>query len=162
MITNYMSPLEFIVTVKGLPNVEFFTQRATIPSISLVPVERANPFKTLYEPGDRITYSELNLSFIVDEQMNNYIEVLNWMKGVTFAENFDQYKNVNEDGGGIVSDISVVVKNSHKNPSIVVDYFDCFPISLSEIQLDTTQQDLTYPEATVVFQYNYFDIKQID
>jgi hypothetical protein len=161
MITNYFSPLEFVVTVKRLPNVQFFTQRATIPSVTKQPIDKPTPFKVLYETGDVVTYSELNLSFIVDEQMNNYIEVFNWIKGLTFPENFDQFKNLAESEDGLRSDISVIVKNSNKNPSIVIDYYDCFPISLSEVLLDTTQSDIIYPEATVTFQYNYFSISQI-
>jgi hypothetical protein len=161
MITNYLSPLEFIVTVKRLPNVQFFTQRATIPSVTKQPIDKPTPFKTLYETGDLIRYSELNLTFIVDEQMNNYIEVFNWIKGLTFPENFNQFKNLSESDEGLRSDISIVVKNSNKNPSIVIDYYDCFPISLSEVLLDTTQSDIIYPEATVTFQYNYFSIAQV-
>lgn len=162
MITNYLSPLEFVVTVKRLPHVQFFTQRATIPSVNLQPIEKPTPFKALFEPGDSIVYSDLNLSFIVDEQMNNYIEVFNWLKGLSFPESFNQYKNLQESEEGIKSDISIVVKNSHKNPSLLINYYSCFPTSLSEIQLDTTQSDVVYPEATVVFQYNYFTIEKID
>jgi hypothetical protein len=160
MITNYFSPLEFVVTVKRLPNVQFFTQRATIPSVTKQPIDKPTPFKTIFETGDRISYSELNLTFIVDEKMNNYIEVFNWMKGLTFPENFDQYKKLAESEEGLRSDISIVVMNSNKNPSISIDYYDCFPISLSEVLLDTTQNDIIYPEATVTFQYNYFSISQ--
>lgn len=162
MITNYLSPLEFVVTVKRLPNVQFFTQRATIPSVNIQAIDKPTPFKTIFETGDRINYSELNLSFIVDEDMNNYIEVFNWMKGLSFPENFNQYKNLKESENGLKSDISIVIMNSHKNPSISVDYYDCFPISLSEVLLDTTQNDIIYPEATATFQYNYFSITQID
>ena len=161
MITNYLSPLEFVVSVKRLPHVQFFTQRASIPSVSKQAIEKPTPFKTLYETGDLIRYSELNLTFIIDEHMNNYIEVFNWIKGLTFPENFDQFKKLSESEEGLRSDISIVVKNSSKNPSIIIEYYDCIPISLSEVLLDTTQSDVIYPEATVTFQYNNFSIKQV-
>lgn len=160
MITNYLSPLEFIVTVKRLPHVQFFTQRTSIPAISLQPVDTPTPFKTIYETGS-VSYSELNLSFIVDENMSNYIEVFNWIRGIGFPQNFDQYKNV-KNREGIRSDISIVVMNSHKNPNIEINFIDCFPTSLSEVVLDTTQTDLVYPEATVSFQYNSYNINVIN
>jgi hypothetical protein len=147
--------------VKRLPHVQFFTQRASIPSVSKQAIEKPTPFKTLYETGDLIRYSELNLTFIIDEHMNNYIEVFNWIKGLTFPENFDQFKKLSESEEGLRSDISIVVKNSSKNPSIIIEYYDCIPISLSEVLLDTTQSDVIYPEATVTFQYNNFSIKQV-
>jgi hypothetical protein len=161
MINNYLSPLEFIVTVKRLPHVEFFTQRTSIPNISVSPIEHPTPFKPTFETGDRLNYSDLNLSFIINEDMSNYIEIFNWIKGYAFPENFDQYRNLANSQDGIKSDISVKILNSHKNQSILINYRDCFPIDLSDVVLDTTQNDVLYPEATATFRYNYFDIETI-
>lgn len=161
MITNYFSPLEFIVSVKRLPNVEFFTQRTQIPGVSASPVEKPNPFNVMFETPDKLRYDNLNFSFIIDEKMNNYLEIYNWIKGITFPQNFDQFKAINESKEGRFSDISVLVLNSSKNPSINITYKNCFPISLSEVVLDTTSPDLIYPEATVTFQYDYYEIEQI-
>lgn len=161
MITNYFSPLEFIVTVKRLPHIEFFTQRTQIPTISASPVEKPTPFNMMYETPDKLRYDNFNFSFIIDEKMNNYIEVYNWIKGITFPQNYGQFKEINESKEGRFSDISVLILNSSKNPSINITYKNCFPISLSEINLDTTQTDVIYPEATVTFQYDYYEIEQI-
>jgi hypothetical protein len=161
MITNYFSPLEFIVTVKRLPHIEFFTQRTQIPSVSATPVEKPTPFNIMYETPDKLRYENFNFSFIIDEKMNNYLEIYNWIKGITFPQNYGQFKEINESKEGRFSDISVLVLNSNKNPSINVTYRNCFPISLSEITLDTTSSDLIYPEATVTFQYDYYEIEQL-
>lgn len=161
MITNYLSPLEFVVSVKRLPNVQFFTQKASIPSLNINPVDRATPFKMLHETGDKLTYGELNLSFIIDEKMNNYLEIYNWMLGIAFPEEFDQYKNLKESEYGTRSDISIIVMNSHKNPNIEVSFKDCFPISLGDVMLDTTSTDVQYPEASVTFIHNGYTIKQL-
>jgi hypothetical protein len=161
MITNYLSPLEFIVIVKRLPNVQFYTQRTIIPNISVAPIEYSTPFKPVYQTGDRLQYSELNFTFILNEDMSNYIEIYDWMKGTSFPENFNQYKQLEESNNGIKSDISIKILNSNKNPTIQVDYYDCFPTDLSEITLDTTQTDVVYPEATATFRYNYFAITKL-
>lgn len=161
MITNYFSPLEFIVTVKRLPYIEFFTQRTEIPGVSAIPIEKPNPFNKTYETPDKLTYNNFEFSFIIDEKMNNYIEVYNWIKGITAPQNFGQFKEINESEEGRFSDISVLVLNSNKNPSIAINYKNCFPISLSEVSLDTTSPDIVYPQATVTFQYDYFEIEQV-
>lgn len=161
MITNYLSPLEFVVSVKRMPNVQFFTQRTSIPAISINPIERPTPFKPVHETGDRLTYSELNLSFIIDEKMNNYIEVFNWIHAISFPDNFDQYKNLEESEYSLRSDISIVVMNSHKNPNLEIAFKDCFPINLGEVSLDTTSSDVVYPEANVTFSYNSYTITQL-
>lgn len=158
MITNFFTPLEFQVTVKRMPNVEFFVQRTSIPSVNGNPAIMPTPFNKLNFTPDKLEYSPLELTFIVDENMNNYIEVLNWIKGTTFPERYEQYKNLSTSKDGISSDITILVLNSHKNPSIKIDFSSCIPISLSEIVLDTTQTDVVYPEATLVLAYNYFDV----
>lgn len=161
MITNYLSPLEFVVSVKRLPNVQFFTQKASIPSLSINPIDRATPFKLLHETGDKLTYGELSLSFIIDEKMNNYIEIYNWMQGIAFPEKFEQYKNLEESEYGIRSDISIIIMNSHKNPNIEVSFKDCFPTNLGDVMLDTTSTDVQYPEASVTFIHNGYTLKQL-
>ena len=161
MIPNFMSPLEFVVSVKRLPNVQFFTQSVNIPGVSLQFIEQPNPFKPIPVPGDKISYGDLPLSFIIDESMNNYIEVFNWMKGITFPDNYDQYKDLKNSEYGILTDISIVVMNSHKNPNIEIQFQDCFPVSLSDVTLDTTQTDIVYPQATVTFTFKSFTITQL-
>lgn len=161
MITNYFSPLEFIVSVKRLPHIEFFTQRTQIPGVSATPVAKPTPFNIMYETPDKLTYNNFDFSFIIDEKMNNYIEVYNWIKGITFPQNYGQFKEINESKEGRFSDITVLVLNSSKNPSINITYKNCFPIGLSEVTLDTTSSDLIYPEATVTFQYDYYTIEQV-
>lgn len=158
MITNYLSPLEFRILVQRLPNVSFFTQRVSIPDVSATGTDQPTPFNRAYQQPNSLTYSTLDLNFILDEEMENYIEIFNWLKGITFPENYDQYTRQKDSKFGLYSDITVTILNSHKNPKIEFTYKNCFPISLSSVRMDTTQPDITYPEATVTFQYDYFDI----
>lgn len=157
MITNYLSPLEFEVAIKRLPNVEFTTQKVELPGVSANPVDMANSFNRSFQSPDKLSYEEFNLSFIIDEKMNNYIEVFRWLKGMTDPEGNGEYAELLK-GDGVFSDISVTVLNSLKNPSIEYRFINCMPINLSGIGLDTTNSDVAYPEATVSFRYDYFDI----
>lgn len=158
MITNYLSPLEFEVSVKRLPNIEFFVQKTSIPSITATAPEMASPMNRIYQTPDKLTYGDFSLSFIVDEKMENYLEIFNWMVSLTAPQEYGQYKKLRDSEDGLISDISILLKNSHKNPNLVISYKNCFPISLDAVELDTTQQDVTYPEATVTFQYDFFTI----
>lgn len=162
MITNFFTPLEFLVTITRLPNVEFYTQRATIPGISATPIRHPTMFNAIYETPDELTYNDFDFSFIIDENMNNFLEVFNWMTSITGPKNFDQFRKLKESKEGIISDISLIVLNSNKNSSIKVNFKNCFPISLSEITLDTTQSDVQYPTATVTFQYDYYEIEKVN
>ena len=156
MITNYLSPVSFVVSVERLPNVEFFTQKAVIPGLSMTPTTQPTPLKTLYNIPDRLEYQELDLSFIIDESMKNYNEILTWMEGLGTPDSSDQYKNLKETKFADRSDITLLIQNSNRNPNLKFTFKDCFPINLSSISLDVTQQDVFYPECTVTFRHNGF------
>lgn len=158
MITNYFSPLEFQVSISRLPNVEFFVQKAVIPGVSGNPAIMPTPFNKLNITPDKLQYNPLELTFIIDEAMSNYMEVMKWLKANTFPERYKQYKDQADAGDKTESDITIIALNSHKNPIIKVTFINCAPVSLSDVILDTTRSDLDYPEATVVFSYDYFDI----
>ena len=162
MITNYLSPLEFQVTVKRLPEVEFFTQALEIPSLTTAGLVVDKPFNYTHITPNKVSYSNLNLSFIVDESMKNYKSVMDWITGVSFPQNYNQFKNVKDSEEGLTSDISIIMLNSNKNPNIIVNFIECFPISLSPIRLDTTAQQLIYPTAIASFTYTYFTIEQFN
>jgi hypothetical protein len=161
IVPNYFSPLEFRVTIKRLPNVEFFTQRSSIPSISTNPIQQPTRFNPIFRTPDQVSFSNLDLTFIVDEDMNNYTEIFDWMIASAFPNNHEQFKSIKDSEDGLFSDVSILVMNSKKNSNIQIDYINCFPISLSDVQLNTTDQDVTYPEATATFQYDTFSIKRL-
>jgi len=159
--TNYLQNIEFQVTVEKLPHVEFFVQKLNIPGITMNSVETPTPFNKIYQVGDKLSYSELILTFILDEDMKTYLEVFNWITSSTAPQSFDQYRGSPKDRGALFTDITIMVLNSHKNLNLSFDFKNCFPVGLGEVSLDTTQTDLTYPECTVNFQYDYFTIQKI-
>jgi len=161
MITNYLSPLEFRVVIKRLPAVEFFIQRAMLPSISGQPTETLNPFNRTFNVPDKLNFSPLDLTFIIDENMQNYLEIRNWLNDITAPRDFEEYKRISSSEEGVESDITIQILNSNKNLNLKASFINCFPISLSDVMLDTTQQDVTYPEATATFQYESFSIEKI-
>lgn len=154
MITNYLSTGGFQVSIKRLPGTEFYTQKASIPGVSSNPTKGVTPLNPYFEPGDDLTYEDLNLEFIIDEDMNNYIDILDWIKSNTSPETSTQYKKE----GKTKSQISIIVLNSAKRPVVEITYYDCFPISLSEITLDSNNSDVQYAKANAVFKYNYKDV----
>ena len=162
MQTNYLSPTSFQVSVGRIPNVEFFVQRANIPALTGNPVELSSPLQSYYSHQDRISYSDFDLSFVVDENMDNYLEIAKWMEGLGSPRESDQYKDlVGPEGDGAVSDITVIIHNSNKRPSIRMQLKNCFPVSISSVPLNIVSADIVYPEVTVTFRYDDFTIEKI-
>lgn len=161
MITNYLSTGGFDIKVSRLPNVEFFAQKLLLPGVSANPVETNTPLRAMYNVPDRLRFADLDLTFIIDENMENYREIFAWMEGLGSPTTLNQYKLLEESAEGLTSDISIILLNSHKNPNIRFDFINCFPIGLTPISFDISQQDVQYAEGTVTIRYDAFSITKM-
>lgn len=162
---NYLSPLVFQFQIKRAPNVNFFVQAVTLPGVSLDAVDTFNPFVTLPYTGDHITYETLSLNFKVNEDLSNWTEIYEWIRDTGFPESYDQHARISSQstmsGGGLKSDISLLIANSNKNLQFEVYFKDAFPVFLSSLQFDATSQDLQYLDATCSFRYTSYDIRNL-
>ena len=161
IINNYLSPASFTVSIDRMPNVEFFAQGISIPGVSGTPIAMATPLRTMYQPQDQLNYDDLTIQFIVDEQMNNYKEVLRWMEGLGAPESTKQYADYDKGNATLASDISVVITNSHKNPNIKFTFKEAFPVTLGGIELNVNTQDIAYATCDVTMRYESFIFETI-
>lgn len=162
---NFLSPLNFRFQIKKAPHVNFFIQKVNIPAINIPDVVTPNPFVRIPFSGEHITYQDLNITFKVDEDLENYLELHNWLKGLGKPQNYEQYREIEQKpiytGEGIVSDISITILSSTKLANYEVIYVDAFPVSLSGINFNTVDTDVNYLEASATFKYTYYNIEKI-
>jgi hypothetical protein len=123
--------------------------------------QQPSPLLNIYQTPDRIEYSELDISFLIDEDMTNYEEILRWLEGMGAPVNSNQRLNMQNSKYGFKSDITVIIENTSRNPNIEFTFTDCFPVSLSGLTLDVTDNDITYPECSVTFRYTNMNFKRI-
>jgi len=159
IINNYLSPTNFTISIERLPNVEFFTQKLTIPDITATAQTISNPLSNIYEYGDRLDYGELQTTMIVDEDMNNYKEILDWIQGYSAPETSTQNKL--REKIGFESDLICTITNSHKNPHVRFTFKNCFPIGLGGVSLDVNNTDVAYATTNVSWRYDTFIMEQI-
>ena len=161
---NFLSPVGFKFTLSKEPKVAFFCNSARIPEITLSLVQQPTYLKDLDIPGGKLQYGDLILRFLVDEDMNNYMAVHNWLTGLGFPETTKQYKDLitNEDNildpKKAFSDGSLYILDSSYNTSAVVKFKDLFPVSLSSLEFNSTQTDIQYFTADVSFKYTVYTI----
>jgi hypothetical protein len=82
------------------------------------------------------------------------------MSGLAPTNNFDQY-NTLIDGDGQFSDASLIILNSKGNSKVEFKFTDLFPVSLSAIQMTTTNSTTEYVTTTIGFRYTTFEIVDI-
>jgi hypothetical protein len=179
---DYASPTQFRFGVHQLPKVEFFTVSANLPGIAGGVVTQATPFKDIPTMGDKLTYENLSISFIVDEYLENYISLHNWMIGIGFPEKRDQFRtfrdvtsNTPAAGGtptvdrigkatadrSMYSDAFLQILSNKNNPIVEVNFENVFPISLGALDFSQNATDVEYMIATAEFAYQIYEIKTL-
>ena len=94
---NFLSPTGFKFGLKRSPGVAFFCNQANIPSLDLGIAVQPSYLKDIDRPGDKITFGDLNLRFLVDEDLVNYMEIQNWIRGLGFPESLDQFQELKDE-----------------------------------------------------------------
>jgi hypothetical protein len=162
---NFLNPMGFQFSIKRAPYIQFFIQKIILPGLTLQPTHYPNPFINIPESGEHISFNPLTIQFKVDENLTNYKEVHNWLYGLGKPESFKEYRHLSEKpqflGFGLKSDISLLIQTGIKNPNINIVFVDAFPISLSDIQFDTTPTDIMYVSVSATFKYTYYEIHMI-
>lgn len=162
---NFLSPISFKFAIKKTPNVNYFVQKLTIPSMSLHSPNQPSPFTTIPKPGDHLDFQDLMVTFKVDEDLQNYMEIYTWMVQMARSRDYDQYKTIQNQnpmsGEGIFSDIEVDILSSKRRANYAVVFEDAFPVSLGDITFDTTLEDVNYVTADVTFKYKLYTIQKI-
>ncbi len=121
--------------------------------------------KDLDIPGDKISYGDLTLKFLVDEDMVNYMSIHNWITGLGFPETTEQYRDLiqdqynTQDPKKAFSDGTLYILDSNFNTNATVKFKDLFPVSLSSLEFDSTKTDVQYFTAEVTFKYTVYNIK---
>tara|TARA_Y100001938_G_scaffold89616_1_gene122752 strand:+ start:2932 stop:3591 length:660 start_codon:yes stop_codon:yes gene_type:complete len=181
---DYASPTQFKFSVVKIPKVEYFVTSVNIPGITLSSSVYPTRFKDIPQAGEKLTYESLSLSFLVDENLENYREIHGWLVGLGFPSKHQEFtdllsvgqdrfpisqlssssgqdsgkspKNPLQSQGPTLSDATLIVLTSKNNPVVEVRFKDLFPTSLTGLTYDQQQQDISYLTATVSFEYlNY-------
>ena len=161
---NFLSPLNFKFQLKRAPHINFFIQTVNIPGLSLQEIDVNNPLIRVPYAGDHLMYDELDISFRVDEDLQNYMEMHQWIRSLG-KRSFQEYATIKNQpkysGLGLYSDIILTILKSNKNPNYSIVFQDAFPISLSGIVFNTTMEDVSYLEASAKFRYTTYDITKV-
>lgn len=164
---NFLSPVGFKFTLAKEPKVNFFCNSARIPEITLNILQQPTYLKDLDIPGGKLQYGDLNLRFLVDEDLVNYMAIHNWLTGLGFPESTQDYRDLltNEDDltqpldpKRAFSDGSLYILDSNFNTNAIVKFKDLFPVSLTSLEFDSTQTDIQYFTAEVSFKYTVYNI----
>lgn len=156
---NYLQPtgFKFVIDRRNYPNLEFFAQSVTHPDASVAPLDVS--FKNISAiplAGDKISYGDLSLEVILDEDMESYKEFHRWLERIVNEGNIDE---TNDTQVATTADITLLVMSSHNNKNVQIKYNDCVPTNIGTVQLASNTGDVTYATFSVTFRFTTFEIR---
>ena len=162
---NFLSGVGFKFNLAKHPKVDFFSNSAKIPQLSLGLATQPTYLKDIDVPGEKLTYGDFTLRFLVDENMENYIAIYDWLVGLGFPETTQEFKTLTTDSADqrdlkeAFCDGTLRILNSNYREVATVKFTDLFPVSLTSLDFDATNTDIQYLTAEVSFKYTIYDLK---
>ena len=186
---DYSQSNQFKIYLPLFPTTEWFVVSANIPGVTLGQASQYTPFVDIAVVGDKLEYDNFNMTFIVDEKLINYQEMLNWTYNIGFPFSRTQFSaqdrpdNMNRGGHkrvrhtttsmtegntnvlknasdrNLYTDIMLTILTSKNNPVVNVHIYEAFPVSLSSIEYNTQETDTGYATCTVEFAFTWFELK---
>lgn len=172
---NFLAPSQFVFTMQRIEGVAFTCQTANIPNISMTATQQMTRMKDAPIPGDTLTYGDLMITFLVDENMTNYTALQDWMKKITAdldTEDYNRYQR-SQPGfpgadvrkptpiGPTMTDATMTITDSNNNANVEIRYKDLFPTSLEALQFDITDTSMPYLTASASFAFSYYEIVKL-
>ena len=180
---DYASPTQFKFSIIKLPKVEYFCTAVNVPGITLGgTMSQPSPLKDIPIPGEKLTYEPLQMTFLVDENLENFQEIHGWLVGLGFPRDHSEFTNLVSSGndrfpaknssvsteigkvkygaantGGTYSDATLTVLSSKNNSQVEIRFRDVYPTGLTGLQYNQQAADVDYLTATVSFNYLIYD-----
>lgn len=172
---DYADPTKFKFSINKLPKVEYFTTACNLPGVNLGEAIFPTPFKQIPVMGDDLTFDNLEITFLVDEKLENYIELHQWLVGIGFPKSrtqFSSFKTSNSDAfptdtankgapsgvQAMYGDATLTIMSSKNNPLVEARFQDVYPVALSGLAYNQQEGDIVYLTATCTFQYKIYEL----
>jgi len=178
---DYASPTQFKFIINQLPKVEFFTTAVNVPGISSSDVLMNTPFKSIPQMGTNLTYENLSVTFLVDEYLENYKSLHDWLIAIGFPKNREQFstfrgntsnspistQGTSQDIGdvqpstsarGMFSDATLTILSNKNNPIVEIRFQDLYPLNIGALEFNQNATDVEYLTVSAEFVYKLYEI----
>lgn len=169
-VINALEITGFELRIVKIPELSFWIKNANLPSISLNETSQATPFHNVAHVGDKAEMTDLSITFQVDELMNNYVALYDWIRLISFAHSYkdiptwkskwyDGNVSNKDDDYALVSDATLIVMGGNSKPIRTITFKDMWISSLGSINVVDDVSETTYVTCDATFKFkDFFDI----
>ena len=151
---NFLNPSSFVLTLDSqtYSGAEFTIQSMSLPDVSAEPTPLSFKQLNVSVAGDKVTYGAFEASYLIDEDLNNYKEIFDWIKS-----NVETNHSRSAIATNHTRDLTLTIMNSANNVTKQIRFVDAFPTSISSLPFDITIGEIEYLTAVVSFSYSYYE-----
>jgi len=170
--TNTLYGNHYRFAIERLPDLTFFVQSVSSPTVSGGVAAQTNPFAVINHPGERLTYGTFNVTYMVDASFKTYFSLYYWMKGYGFPHDFDEVKRfrakqlLNKRVSPHAQPIdlekttALITILTPDTASIIaeINIDDVFPTELTSLDFTSTNAEAPVLTTTATFSCSTFDV----
>ena len=160
---SFLANNKYEFVIDRLPNLKFFSQSINLPGISLSASQTPSPYVNLFTPGNQLSFEQIQLTYILDEDMKSWFELYTWMTNLGNPQSLDKLGILTKAAGkqnSVMSDASLLIKTNANNPNIKISFKDMFPVDLPGFTFSSIEgQD--FQTASATFAYTYYTAEYI-
>lgn len=155
--TNPLQASKFLLTFNRISDVQYFCQEVNVPGVQLGEVDRVTPFLDMFSPGTKLQYDPLDVTFMIDEELQSWKNLYNWFTSIADPDGFEKRDGSRElQTNKHFSDATLTVLSALNNPVLRIQYTNCFPLSMSDIQFDTKSDANHIITCNATFRYQSY------
>lgn len=158
---NHLQPTNFnlVIDRRNYPNLNYYVNSFSHAGVSINATSNVvyRGIQNVPFPGDTLAFENVTFNVIIDEDMNSYIELYDWMnrltenKFTTPTKDTDQIPTSEED-------INLLIYTSADTVNKTIRYKNAFPTSLGGVEFNSATSDVELITVPVTFAYTYFTI----
>ena len=152
---NLLKSNSYQFSIERIPETIFRITSVNLPEISVPAPSAPSGASTQYFPGSTSEFSQLTITFLVDENLKNYEEIFRWITQQRFAVG-SEFTPKDSRETRLTSDATLLTLTNTNNPNRVIKFFDLFPTSLGQLNFSTQQPDPIPVECSAQFYYSRF------
>ena len=158
---NYFQGTSFRVIIdrRQYGTFQFFVSQVSHPGVQNAAAE--TPFPRIGSfplPGNTMSYGELTMQVLLDEDFKTYTELYDWMLRLV---NEDQLANTMTSSNSAIptySDIHVIALSNHNNKNVEIHYKDCVITGLGDINFSAQDQSVEVISFPANFRFSHFEV----
>lgn len=188
VVFDYAQSNQFKVYLPIFPLTEWFVVSCNIPGVTMGQGVVPTPLTDIPFIGDKLTYDQFSMTFLVDEKMKNFIELHDWLINMAAPQKNSQfmaqtsdyvldtgqrtkfYRDIegvstqvtgNTSDRELYCDIQIFILSSKNNPVAKFTLQNAFPVSLSSLDYSSQDSDTNYVQCNVSFAFPFYTIESL-